>query len=460
MSFRKPKILILGAGSFFTNFWIKDIALIPGLEGGTFALVDVNSERLQLTFDMTKKILEKLGKKWVIKASLDREELMPNTDYLINTIEVSGLETVKHDYEIPKKYGVDQCIGDTIGPGGIMKALRTIPVWLEILRDTERLCPNALVLNYTNPMSMMVLAAEMATDLPVIGLCHSVQSTSKQLAEYVGIPYEKMEWECAGINHMAWFTKLGCNGQDLYSILRGKAQDPEFYQKDPVRFEILLQFGYFPTESSGHFSEYVPYFRKRPELINRYCGEGYKGESGFYANNWPKWSKALDDLRKRWIAGQEITEEDLQKSNLPTTALALSQRSDEYASYIVEAHLNGNPAIIHGNVLNQGLIDNLPQGVVEVPVVVDKTGLHPCKFGILPPQLAALNRSCMAVHELCVKSILESDREAAIQAMMLDPLTAAVCSLAEVRKMATELFEAEKRYIPGYLTSNKVTCSL
>lgn len=456
MMARKPKILILGAGSFFTNFWIRDIVLIPGIEGGTFALVDTDPERLQLTYDMAKRILQKLGKEelWEVKASLDRKELMPKTDYLINTIEVSGVDTVKYDYEIPKKYGVDQCIGDTIGPGGIMKALRTVPVWLDILKDAEQLCPNALILNYTNPMSIMVLAAVMTTELPVIGLCHSVQHTSKQLAKYAGIPYEEMEWKCGGINHMAWFTELRHKGEDLYPILREKARDPDIYKEDPVRFEVMLHLGYFPTESSGHFSEYVPYFRKRPELISKYCGEGYKGESGFYANNWPKWRKAVDDLRRKWLAGVEITNEDLKRSNLPASGLELNQRSDEYASFIIEAHLSGDPVVIHGNVLNRGLIDNLPQnGVVEVPVVVDKTGFHPCKFGNLPPQLAALNRSCMAVHELTVKSILESDREAAIHAMMLDPLVAAVCSLEEARKMALELFQAEKDYIPKYLNA-------
>ena len=456
MRLKVPKILIVGAGSFFTNFWVRDIALIPGLEGGIFALVDVDPVRLKLAVDTARKTLEKLGKekKWRIIASVHREELMPDTDYLINTIEVSGTETVRYDYEIPKRYGVDQCIGDTIGPGGIMKALRTIPVWLGILRDAERLCPDALVLNYTNPMSMMVLAAGMTTDLPVIGLCHSVQHTSKQLAEYTGVPYKELEWECAGINHMSWFIKLRHNGQDLYPLLKEKAQEPEFYRQDPVRFEMMLQFGYFPTESSGHFSEYVPYFRKRPDLIARYCGPGYKGESGFYANNWPRWRKRLDEVRKKWVAGYEITDQDIRESNLPSSALDLNQRSDEYASYIIEAHLTGKPMVVYGNVLNYGLIDNLPdEGVVEVPVVVDRTGFHPCKIGKLPSQLAALDRACMAVHELCVKGILQEDREAVIHALMLDPLTAAVCSPAEIREMAERLFEAERDYIPSFLTN-------
>ncbi len=453
---KKPKVLIIGAGSFFTNFWIRDIALIPEIEGGTFALVDIDAKRLQLAEAMARKMLQTLGKDrdWEIVSSTDRRELMPGTDYLVNTIEVSGVDTVKYDYEIPKKYGVDQCIGDTVGPGGVMKALRTIPVWLEILKDAEQLCPEALILNYTNPMSMMVLAAAMVTKLPVVGLCHSVQHTSKQLAAYAGVPYEEMVWKCGGINHMSWFVELRHNGKDLYQVLRERAEDPQIYEQDPVRFEVMLHLGYFPTESSGHFSEYVPYFRKRSELIDKYCREGYRGERGFYARNWPNWRSALDEVRSKWVAGEKLTTEELRRANLGSDAMELSKRSDEYGSYIIEAHLTGKPFVIHGNVLNEGLIDNLPQsGVVEVPVVVDKTGFHPCKFGCLPPQLAAIDRACMAVHELVVKSILEQDKEAAIHAMMMDPLTAAVCSLAEIRQMAEELFQAEKDYIPKYLTS-------
>lgn len=437
-----PKISVIGAGSFFTNDWIRDVLLIPGLDEGTFALVDIDEERLSLAHEMAERIVEKMGGNWEVESSTNREELMPGTDYLINTIEVSGVETVEYDYEIPKKYGVDQCVGDTVGPGGIMKAMRTIPSWLEILKGAERLCSDALVLNYTNPMHMMTLAAERASEMSVVGLCHSVQGTSKQLAEYAGVPYEEMKWECAGINHMSWFTKLTHDGKDLYPVLKERAKNPEIYEKDPVRFEMMLQFGYFVTESSGHFSEYLPYFRKRPDLLEKYSRNGYGGESGFYAKNWPEWRKEEDELRDKLKKGEKSVDETIN----------LSERSEEYGSYIVEAHAKGDPAVIHGNVLNRGLIDNLPyDGVVEVPVLVDENGFHPCKFGRLPEQLAALNRSNMTVHILAVKSILESDRESAIRAFMLDPLTAAVCSPAEIRDMAEELFDAEREYLPDFL---------
>lgn len=429
-----PKVVILGAGSFFTSHLAKDILLIPGIGHGSFALVDIDAERLRLAHRLVEKVVSLTGKDWSVVSSMDRREVMASADYLVNTIEVSGVATVGFDYEIPKKYGIDQCIGDTIGPGGVMKALRTIPAWIEILRDAEDLCPRALLMNYTNPMSMMMLAATRTSRLPVVGLCHSVQGTSRQLAGYLNIPYEEMTWECGGINHMAWFTRLERGGQDLYPLLREKAKDPAIYEKDPIRFEIMLEFGAFVTESSGHFSEYVPYFRKRPDLLAKYCREGYLGGSGFYAKNWPKWRKENDARAARLASGEERYE---------------LVRSYEYASTIIEAHLFDRPAVIHATVPNRGLIENLPfDGVVEVPVLVDRAGYHPCRFGRLPAQLAALCRSNMAVYELAVKAALERDREAAIHAMMLDPLSAAVCSPAEIRAMAEELFAAEAEYLP------------
>jgi alpha-galactosidase len=269
-----------------------------------------------------------------------------------------------------------------------------------------------------------------ATRLSVVGLCHSVQGTSHQLAGYLGIPYEELRFRCAGINHMAWFTELTWGGQDMYPRLRQAAADPQVYELDPVRFEMMLHFGAFVTESSGHFSEYVPYFRKRPELLARYTRSGYRGESGFYANNWPQWrSKAEESTRAMVDGASEI----------------VLRRSLEYASLIVEAIESHRPAVIYGNVLNSGLIDNLPAGgCVEVPVLVDGNGLHPTHFGPLPAQLAALDAAHMPVHELMVQAVLQRDREAAVHALLLDPLTAAVCSPAEIRKMFDELWDAER----------------
>jgi alpha-galactosidase len=434
---RPIKVAILGAGStVFARQLTTDLLCTPGLEQGTFALVDIDAERLALAHQIAEKLVAHSGRDWTVEATTDRLETLPGCDYVISTIEVAGLRNVRHDYDIPLKYGVDQCIGDTIGPGGIFKMLRTGPAWLEILRDVERLCPQAVVMNYTNPMSALTLLALRATQLQVVGLCHSVQGTSRQLATYLDLPYEELRFRCAGINHLAWFVELTHNGKDLYPRLQKAARDPEIYDCDPVRFEMMRHFGAFVTESSGHFSEYVPYFRKRPELLARYTREGYRGESGFYANNWPRWRAEADETVRAQLEG---------KSEL------LLKRSSEYASNIVEAIETGAPTVIHGNVLNTGLIGNLlAGGCVEVPVLVDATGLHPIHFGPLPPQLAALNAAHMYVHELLVEAVLARDKGAALHALMLDPLTAAVCSPEEIQQMFEEMWEAERADLAAF----------
>ena len=428
------RITLMGAGSaVFSRQLMMDILLIPDLDEGSFALVDIDPVRLEMAHQLAEKVVALTGKSWTVEASTDRRKVMSGSDYIINFIEVNGLQTVQLDHEIPMKYGIKQCIGDTIGPGGIFKALRTGPDWLDILHDAEELSPDALVLNYTNPMSILTLAALWDTHMQVIGLCHSVQGTSEQLAGYAGVPYEEMQWLCAGINHNAWFTELTHDGESLYPLLNERARESAFFDQDPVRFEVMRQLGYFVTESSGHFSEYLPYFRKRDDLIEKYDRDGYRGQTGFYAHSWPIWRSALDKYARQMIRGEAEIE---------------LRRSHEFASYLIEAKETGTPARIHGNVLNAGLIDNLPQdGCVEVPCLIDGNGLQPCHFGRLPTQLAALNQTHMAVHELTVTALLEGDREAAVHALMLDPLTAAVCSLEEIRSLFDELYESEREFI-------------
>ena len=431
-----PKVTLIGAGSaVFARQLMTDILAIDGLEGGTFALVDIDAKRLDLARRIALRLIELTGKRWKVQASIDRTEVLEDTDYVINSIEVAGLQNVRHDYDIPMRYGVDQCIGDTIGPGGIFKALRTGPAWLEIIADVQRLAPRAVVMNYTNPMSILTLAALLSTDQPVVGLCHSVQGTSRQLATYLDIPYEELKWRCAGINHNAWFTTLERDGEDLYPVLRERARIPEIYEQDPVRFEMMLHFGAFVTESSGHFSEYVPYFRKRPDLIKKYTRPGYLGESGFYANNWPDWRRANDAAIQSMLQGE--------------TPVPL-KRGHEYGSDIIEAIECGRTKSIHGNVRNHDSIDNLPHGCVEVECQVDRGGLHTQHFGPLPEQLAALNRAHMAVHELVVEALLERDRQKAKYALMLDPLTAAVCSPKEIDRMFEEMWEAERESLQAF----------
>ena len=431
-----PHITLLGAGStVFARQLMTDILQIDGLDEGTFALVDLDAERLDLAQQIAEKLIERSGKRWSVRASTERRDVLAGSDFIINSIEVAGLANVRHDFDIPLKYGINQCIGDTIGPGGIFKALRTGPAWLDILRDAEQLCPEAWVLNYTNPMSILTQVALLGTNMRTVGLCHSVQGTSKLLARYLNVPYDELEWRCAGINHNAWFTVLRHNGQDMYPRLREQAQIAEIYEQDPVRFEMMLHFGAFVTESSGHFSEYVPYFRKRPDLIERYCRSGYRGETGFYANNWPTWRANNDASIREMLVGER---------EIPFA------RSHEYGSYIIESATLHRPQVIYGNVRNSGLIDNLPDSCVEVACLVDQNGIQPCHFGPLPEQLAALNRSHIAVHTLMCEALLTHNKEAARYALLLDPLSAAVCSPAELSALFDEMWEAEREYLQPF----------
>lgn len=459
---RRIKLTFLGAGSFFTPRLVNDLVRIPGERGGTIALVDIDETRLRVSARLVRKLLAALGKAhWKLIASTQRTDVLENSDYVVNCIEVSGLECVQWDNDIPLRYGIDQCIGDTIGPGGLFKALRTIPVWLEVLKDCERLCPDALVLNYTNPMAMLCTAAARASSMNVVGLCHSVQHTSDQLARYAAVPSAELEWECAGINHLAWFTKLAHQGCDLYPELKRRfAQDvekaladheaghgpsdsefePVALDRDIVRKDMCLHFGAFITESSGHLSEYLPYYRKSA-AGRAYLRRGYDGGSRFYATHWPTWRANADRDRKKMLRGE----------------LAMDwPRSWEYASWIIEAREKNSPFRIHGNVMNVArgvgpLIANLPlHGCVEVACLVDGNGVQPIRFGVLPSQMAAISACNLSFFDLGAQAAVERSIEVAAHALMLDPLTAAVCTPAQIKAMTWELFEAEKAFLPGY----------
>lgn len=435
---RHIKVVFLGSGSAFFKSLFCDVISIPGATKGEMALVDIDLERLELSRQLGEKILEKAGMTgWKITAFADRTEALVGADYIINCIEVSGTECVRFDNDIPLEYGVDQCIGDTIGPGGLFKALRTVPVFLAVLKDVERICPDAWVLNYTNPMSIMCLAANRASSARVVGLCHSVQGSSHNIADYAGVPYQEMKWRCGGINHLAWFTELTHEGKDLYPLLKKKAtEDPETLAKDPVRLDAMLYFDHFVTESSGHFSEYLPYYRKRQDLIDKHCGDGFLGQSGFYAGEWPKWRIENDERRRKLISGEDEIELD---------------RSWEYASYIIQAMETNNPFKIYGTVMNTGLITNLPQNnVVEVACTVDAEGIVPNYFGALPPHLAALCSANLYMFDLAADACIHKSKDLAMKALMLDPLTAAVCSLSEIKEMFERIFEAEKEFLPGF----------
>ena len=445
---RPIKLTMMGAGSGFTPTLVRDVLQIPGSQGGTIALVDIDTERLHTMHGLIQKVLDTSGHtNWKVESSTNRVQVLGGSDYVICCVEVSGTECVRFDNDIPAKYGVNQCIGDTIGPGGLFKSLRTIPVWLDILQDVERYAPNAMVLNYTNPMSMMCLAAARTSYLPVVGLCHSVQGTGHLLAGRAKIAYDQMTWECAGINHLAWFTKLEHQGRNLYPLLMdlaqgdvyGDAEDRE--NSDIVRKDMMLHFGAFITESSGHLSEYLPYYRKRQDLIDKYARSGYDGETSFYANNWPTWRKNADETRLRMLNGEESLEHP---------------RSWEYGSWIIEAREKNTPVRIHGNVPNSldgtgTLVTNLPaDGIVEVACMIDGNGINPTRYGALPPQMAALCASNMWMYDLGATAAIECSKEAAIHSLLLDPLCAAVCSPAEIKAMTLEMFDAEAAFLPGF----------
>jgi alpha-galactosidase len=439
---RRLNVTMIGAGSFFTNSILKDVVLIPGTMGGELRLIDIDEHRLKLAGRLMHKIVEEAGvdNKWVIKLSTDRRSILKGTDYVVNSIEVSGVDCVRFDNDIPLEFGVSQNIGDTIGPGGLMKGLRTIPVWLDILRDIRELCPKALVLNYTNPMNMMCLAAARAVpEVAVVGLCHSVQGTSRMLAGYAGVPYEQVQWKCAGINHLAWFTEFnGPDGLSLYPGLMAQAKDrsSDFAKAEPVRTDMMIHFGAFITESSGHLSEYLPYYRKRKDLLEKYTDTGYRGQESFYADNWPDWRKGQDSSREKQLSGEE--------------AIKL-ERSQEYGAWIIEAVEKNVPVVVHGNVPNSGCISNLPaDGCVEVACLVNHNGIQPTRFGALPKQMAAICDSNMRMFDLAADAAIHRSREMAKWALALDPLTAAVCSPSEIFEMVDRLFKAEAEFLPGY----------
>jgi len=435
------KVVIIGAGShvFSTNL-ITDFFSYPEFQDSTLSLVDIDKEALELTTAFTRKLIRQHGLEAKLEATTDRKAALDGADYVVVSIRVGGLKANEFDLQIPAKYGVKQGIGDTIGPGGVFYGLRHIPVLLDICHDMEDLCPEAWLINYTNPMAMLCWAMNDYARIRNVGLCHSVQGTAAELARYVGVPFDEVSYWVAGINHMAWFLEFKWRGEDAYPLLREKFKDPNVYSRpdahwagaDIVRAEIFKAFGYFNTESSQHMSEYVPYFRKRPELLERFK----------LASPADRTERAEQSRRKRDEEMRRLVESD---EVIPL------RRSREYCLSIIHSIETGIPTRINGNVENNGLIINLPEGCcVEVPCLVDKNGIHPCHVGRLPPQCAALNRTNINVQELGVLAAVEKDKTLAFQAVLMDPLTSAVLTIDETRSMVDEMFEAEAKYLKGY----------
>jgi alpha-galactosidase len=441
-----PKITLIGAGSIvFTRNLCSDILLTPALQESTIALMDIDPTRLAQARDVVQALVERRGLRARVEATTDRRTAVRGADYVITTFQQGGLEAYALDIEIPQRYGVEQCVGDTLGPGGVFRALRTIPVLIDLCRDMDDLAPDALLLNYVNPMAANCWAVDAATGRPHVGLCHSVQGTSEMLASWIGVPYAEVVFLCAGINHQAFFLEFRRGKEDLYPLIWEAIQRDEIYAQEPVRIELMKHFGYFVTESSGHASEYVPYFRKTARMVNDDLVPRFKDPS----NHWFDFGRTGGYLR-HCVSRLEHASEDYAALIAGTRPLPIT-RTHEYGSYIIEAIETNRPVRINGNVPNRGLITNLPEGCcVEVPCMVDGNGIQPTVIGALPPQLAALNRTNINVQELIVEAALTGSREAVYHAVMLDPLTAAVCTLPQIRAMVDELLAAQARWLPQF----------
>ncbi|NLZ06166.1 MAG: alpha-galactosidase [Phycisphaerae bacterium] len=434
----KPKIAMIGAGSLiFCKTLVMDILATEALGGSEICLMNRTRPKLAKMEAFVKKVIRENRLPAKVTATLNRREALDGADYVINMIQIGGVEAFRMDYEIPLKYGVDQCIADSIGPGGIFRALRTIPVLADMAADMNELCPDAILLNYANPMGANCSALGCVADVQFIGLCHGVQTTLDLISRYVNVPKEQVDYVCAGINHMAWFLSLRDkrDGRDLYPILKRNIEKPEYYVNEKVRCEVMRHFGYFMTESTGHLSEYVPWFRGSKRALDLYCDQpDFGGASGAYYH----YCNMLAEKYKK-------------VDYLATESPRITRRSVEYCSYILEAAQTDRPFRLNGNVRNDGYITNLPQGCcVEVPVYVDSQGLHPVTIGELPVQCAALNQSNVTVQELAVEAALTGDPERAMQAVAMDPLTSAVCTLKEVRDMTAEMLEAERKWLPEF----------
>ncbi len=435
------KIAFIGAGSLgFTRGLVRDILTFPLLQDAELALMDINAERLEFAQKSVQRIIDMGHYPAKVTATLDRVEAVRDADVVLVTILAGSTEVWRYDIEIPKQYGVDINIGDTRGPSGIFRALRTIPVMLDIAHDMERYCPSATMLNYTNPMAMLCRALQRESPIRMTGLCHSVQGTAMMLADWIGAPYKEVTYTCAGLNHMAWYLKYEWNGKDAYPLIRKAVTErPEIYNEEIVRNEMFLHLDYYVTESSGHNSEYNAWFRKRPDLIERYCthGTGWNpGEYAFILKEYQQAERTWKDEARQWFA-----------AGIPIEL----ERGEEYAAHIINALLGGEPFHFNGNVPNTDLVTNLPQGAcVEVPVWVSHKGFEAVHVGALPPQCAALTNLTAQIEEMAVEGALAGNPRLVFQAIAYDPLTSAVLSLPEIEQMVNQMFAQNKDYLPQF----------
>ena len=435
-----PKIAFVGAGSLgFTRTLVIDMLSWEDLADSTLSLIDIDAQRLDYARRAVQRIVDYGKYPAKVEATTDRAEGLKNADIVIVTILAHGVEGFRPEIEIPMKYGVDFNVGDSYGTAGVFRSLRTIPMMLDICRDMERHAPGAFMLNYTNPMTMLCRAMQRETSVRLVGLCHSVQGLGAMLGSWIGAPANEIVCECAGINHQAWALRFEWNGQDAYPLLRQAVEKPEVWRKDIVRNEMFKALGYYVTESSGHNSEYNWWFRKRPDLIEKFCTHGEDWNPGVhgyilrgYERSAQTWMKQLEDYAEGRV---EIK----------------LGRSHEYASSIVRGLLYGETFKFNATVPNDSIITNLPDKcAVEVPVIADRSGFSAIHVGDLPVQCAALNYVNTCVTELTVEAAVNGDPTAAYQACCLDPVAAAKLSLEEIKRMVDELFQVQAPLLPQF----------
>lgn len=429
------RVAIIGAGSaVFCKTLMLDMMATEALEDTEFVLMAPSTSKTSQVAAFANRVIEKNGLTSKVSVTTDRREALRGADYVICSFQIGGMSAFELDYKIPLRYGVDQCIGDTLGPGGVFRALRSIPVILDVARDMEELCPKATMLNYVNPMAMIGWALG-ETNIQYVGLCHGVQTTLDLISGYVGVPKSEIDYISAGINHMGWFLNIEHKGKDLYPELRNRFEQPEYYVNEKVRGEVFRHFGYFMTESTGHLSEYVPWFRKSQKAMELYCDEpAFGGESGA-AYHW----------------GEYVACKYQERDLLADEPADLPARSIEYCAYIIEALETGKTFKFSGNLRNNGMISNLPADCcAEGPLFADRTGIHRTIVGELPPQCAALNLTNINVQRLAVLAAKSGDPETVVQAIAMDPLTSSVLTLKEIRDMVTEMLQAQSQWLPQF----------
>jgi alpha-galactosidase len=435
------KVAMIGAGSVvFSKNLTGDILSYPEFRSATLSYMDIDAERLEVGVNLCRKVARALGAEPKIEATRDRREAVRGADFVINMVQIGGFDSTLVDFEIPRKYGLRFTIADTTGPGGLFRALRTYPMLTGLCRDMTELCPRALLLNYSNPMSMNMQTVSRTSGVAAVGLCHSVQGTFQQLMEYLGEKPEDVAFICAGINHMAFYLKLEKNGEDLYPRLFQAMTDPKIFAHNAVRFELMKRLGYFVTESSEHNAEYNPHF----------IGRGAETVEKFHV--------PLDEYPRR--CDQIIDEFERMKSFSKSPEPMEVHRSHEYGSTIIHSVATGNPSVVYGNMPNRGAISGLPaDAIAEAPTLVDRNGPQLTAVGVLPPQLIGYIQPHMIQHELFIRAATEGRRDHVYQAAMFDPLTAAVLPLDKIVEMCDELIAAHGDLLPNFAAKTLVPAS-